>query len=382
MGTVLPRMQARTAAVALACALTSTVVKADFALNLTQGVTSISREAYRLHMLALWICVVVGIVVFGTMAWSMFHHRKSRGAVSATFHENMRVEVIWTIVPFLILVALAVPATKALIAMNDTSNADLTIKITGQQWRWRYDYVNEGIGFVSNLDEKSAAAARKGSGIDPRTVEHYLLNVDNPVVVPVGKKVRFLLNASDVIHSWWVPDLGFKKDAIPGFVNEIWARVDTPGTYRGQCTELCGVGHGFMPIVLIAMTEPDYQAWVVQQRAAAAKAEDSGGRVWTRDELLVKGAEVYAKTCAACHLPTGEGILGVFKPLKGSPLVKGPVAGHIDRVMNGKAGTAMQAFGAQLSDAEIAAVISHERNAWGNDMGDLVQPAQIKAARK
>lgn len=381
MGTVLPK-QARQIAVALACAFASALARADFALNLTEGVTSISREAYRLHMLALWICIVVGILVFGTMAWSIFHHRKSRGAVPATFHENMRIEVIWTIVPFLILVALAVPATKALIAMNDTSNADITIKITGQQWRWRYDYVNEGIGFVSNLDDKSAAAAKKGSGIDPRTVEHYLLNVDNPIMVPVGKKVRFLLNASDVIHSWWVPALGFKKDAIPGFVNEIWARIDKPGIYRGQCTELCGIGHGFMPIVLIAVNEPEYQTWVAQRRAAAAKDKDGAGRVWTREELLAKGAEVYARTCSACHLPTGEGIPGVFKPLKGSPIVKGPVAGHIDRVMNGKTGTPMQAFAAQLDDAEIAAVITHERNSWGNDMGDQVQPAQIKAARK
>ena len=374
--------QARTLAMALAAALASGMARADFALNLTEGVTSISREAYRLHMLALWLCVVIAIVVFGAMAWSMYHHRKSRGAVPATFHDNTRVEIIWTIVPFLILVALAIPATQALIAMDDTSNADLTIKITGQQWRWRYDYVNEDIGFVSNLDDKSAAAAKFGSGIDPSTVEHYLLNVDKPVVVPVGKKVRFLLNASDVIHSWWIPDLGFKKDAIPGFVNEIWARVDKPGTYRGQCTELCGVGHGFMPIVLIAMNEPDYLAWVAQQRDAAAKAKAGADRVWTREELLAKGEEVYTKTCAACHLPTGEGIPGVFKALKGSTVVKGPVAAHIDRVMNGKAGTAMPPFAAQLGDAEIAAVITHERNAWGNAVGDMVLPAQIKAARK
>jgi len=374
--------QIRKLALALACMLATREVWADYKLNLTEGVTSISREAYRLHMLALWICVVIAIVVFGAMAWSIYHHRKSRGAVAASFHDNTKVEIAWTIVPFLILVVLAIPATNALIAMNDTSNADLTIKITGQQWRWRYDYLKEDISFVSNLDDKSAAAAKQGSGIDPRTVEHYLLNVDNPVVVPVGKKVRFLLNASDVIHSWWVPDLGFKKDAIPGFVNEIWARVDTPGTYRGQCTELCGVGHGFMPIVLIAMNEPEYLAWLAQQHAASAKARAGGDRTWTREELLAKGDEVYAKNCAACHQPNGEGIPGAFKALKGSPVVKGPLAEHIDRVMNGKPGTAMPPFAAQLSDAEIAAVITHERNAWGNNTGDLVQPAQIKAARK
>ncbi|MDK9715782.1 MAG: cytochrome c oxidase subunit II [Sulfuritalea sp.] len=381
MGTKLPG-KTRQSAAALLCALAAGTASAGYALNLTEGVTSISREAYRLHMLALWVCVVIAIVVFGAMAWSIYHHRKSRGAVAASFHDNTRVEIVWTILPFLVLVGLAIPATTALIAMHDTSNADLTIKITGQQWSWRYDYLKEDIGFVSNLDEKSAAAAKLGSGVDPRSVEHYLLNVDKPLVVPVGKKVRFLLNASDVIHSWWLPDLGFKKDAIPGFVNEIWARIEKPGIYRGQCTELCGVGHGFMPIVLIAMSEPDYQAWLTGQREAATKAKAGADRVWTREELLAKGEEVYAKTCAACHLPGGEGIPGAFKALKGSTIVKGPVADHIDRVMNGKPGTAMPSFAAQLDDADIAAVITHERNAWGNNMGDLVQPAQIKAARK
>ena len=261
MATSFPR-PARSVTIALVCALSGGTARADYALNLTEGVTSISREAYRLHMLALWVCVVIAILVFGAMAWSMYFHRKSRGAVAANFHDNTKVEIVWTILPFLVLVGLAIPATTALIAMHDTSNADLTIKITGQQWSWRYDYIKEDIGFVSNLDEKSAAASKFRSGVDPRSVEHYLLNVDRPVVVPVGKKVRFLLNASDVIHSWWLPDLGFKKDAIPGFVNEIWARIEKPGTYRGQCTELCGVGHGFMPIVLIAMNEPDYLAWL------------------------------------------------------------------------------------------------------------------------
>ncbi len=356
--------------------------RADWALNLTPGVTSISRTAYDLHMLALWICTAIGIVVFGAIGWAVIHHRKSRGAVAAKFHDNTRLEIVWTIVPFLILVVMAVPATQALVAMNDTSNADLTIKITGQQWRWRYDYLNEGVGFVSNLDARSAEAAKRGSGIDPATVANYLLEVDNPLVVPVGRKVRLLMTATDVIHSWWVPAIGFKKDAIPGFVNEIWARVDTPGTYRGQCTELCGVGHGFMPIVLVAMSEPDYAAWLkakqVEQAAAAAGAE----RTWSRDELLAKGREVYARICAACHQAGGEGIPGVFKPIKGSPIATGPVAGHLDRVMNGKAGTAMQAFGKQLSDVEIAGVITYERNSFDNNVGDVVQPAQVKLARK
>jgi len=358
------------------------LASADYALNLTEGVTSISREAYRLHMLALEVCIAIAIVVFGVMLWSIVRHRKSRGAVAAQFHDNTRLEIAWTLIPFLILVGLAIPATRALIAMSDTADADLTIKITGQQWRWRYDYLNEGIGFFSTLDDKSTAASRRGSNIDPHSVEHYLLDVDNPVVVPVGKKVRFLTTATDVIHSWWVPALGFKKDAIPGFINEAWARIDEPGVYRGQCTELCGVGHGFMPIVLVAKSEQDYQAWLAGMRSAQAAASAATTRVWTRDELMAKGQQVYGTICAACHQPNGEGIAGVFKPLKGSAIATGPVADHMDRVMNGKAGTAMQAFAKQLGDDDIAAVMTFERNSWGNNTGDVVQPAQIKAARK
>ena len=370
------------AVVALMFAAACHPVAADYSLNLTQGVTSISQRAYQLHMIALWICVAIGIVVFGAIFWSVARHRKSRGVTPAQFHENTRLEVIWSVIPLLILVALAVPATQALIALEDTSDADLTIKITGQQWRWRYDYVDDGVGFFSNLDGKSAAAGRIGSGIDPQSVDHYLLNVDTPLVVPVGKKVRFLLTATDVIHSWWVPDLGFKKDAIPGFINEIWARVETPGIYRGQCTELCGVGHGFMPIVLEVKTEAEYRAWLAGMRAAQTAEKTEAPREWSRDELMAKGQQVYSTTCTSCHQPNGEGVPGVFKPLKGSPVATGPVDVHIDRVMNGKSGTAMQAFAKQLNDAELAAVITFERNSWGNTAGDAVQPAQIKAARK
>jgi cytochrome c oxidase subunit 2 len=355
---------------------------AEWTLNLTRGVTSISREAYRLHMLALWICVAIGVVVFGMIAWAAIHHRKSRGAVPASFHDNTAVEIAWTIVPFLILVGLAVPATSALLHMEDSANADLTIKITGQQWRWRYDYLNEGIGFFSSLAQKSSEAAKRGSGIDPRSVDNYLLDVDNPLVVPVGKKVRLLTTASDVIHSWWVPAIGFKKDAIPGFVNEVWTRIDEPGTYRGQCTELCGVGHGFMPIVLVAMNDADYQTWLKGKQAALAAEKSSAGREWSKDELLAQGKDVYGRICAACHQPSGEGIPGVFPALKGSAIANGPLAGHLERVMNGKPGTAMQAFAAQLSDADIAAVITYERNSWGNTAADVVQPAQVKTARK
>jgi cytochrome c oxidase subunit 2 len=360
----------------------ATPALADWALNLPVGVTSISRTAYGLHMLAFWICVGIGVVVFGALFWAVIRHRKSRGVVAATFHENLRLEIVWIVLPFLVLIAMAVPATEALVAMNDTANADLTIKITGQQWRWRYDYMDAGIGFFSSLDSKSAEASKRGSGIDPVSVDHYLLKVDNPLVVPVGKKIRFLTTATDVIHSWWVPALGFKKDAIPGFVNEIWARVDTPGTYRGQCTELCGVGHGFMPIVLVAMNEPDYETWLKQMQSQRALEAAGAARAWSRDELYAKGEEVFGRICAACHQATGLGIPGVFPALKGSPIANGPVAAHMDRVMNGKAGTAMPAFSTQLSDVEIAGVITYERNSWGNQMGDVVQPAEVKLARK
>jgi cytochrome c oxidase subunit 2 len=366
---------------ALAAALAAPA-QAEWALNLPVGVTSISRSAYDLHMLALWICAAIAVVVFGAMLWAIVRHRKSRGAVAGTFHENTRLEIAWTIAPFLVLVAMAVPATEALVAMHDTRNADLTIKVTGQQWRWRYDYLDSGVGFVSSLDPKSAEASKRGSGIRPAAVDDYLLKVDNPLVVPVGRKIRFLTTATDVIHSWWVPDLGVKKDAIPGFVNETWARVDTPGTYRGQCTELCGVGHAYMPIVLVAMTEPDFQSWLKEMQAKQAQAAAGAERVWSREELYAAGEQVYARACAACHQAGGLGIPGVFPALKGSALVKGDTAGHLERVMNGKPGTAMAAFATQLTDVEIAGVITYERNAWGNQMGDLVQPADVKLARK
>ena len=356
--------------------------RADWGLNLPVGVTSISRAAYDLHMLALWICIGIGVVVFGAMLWSVVRHRKSRGAVATTFHENTRVEILWTIAPLLILVAMAVPATQALVAMHDTSNADLTIKVTGQQWRWRYDYMDSGIGYFSSLDEKSAEASKRGAALAPAAVDNYLQSVDNPLVVPVGKKIRFLTTATDVIHSWWVPDLGFKKDAIPGFINEMWARIDEPGTYRGQCTELCGVGHAYMPIVLVAMEEPDYQAWLKGMQVKQAQEAAGAERVWSRDELIARGEQVYTQVCAPCHQATGLGIPGVFPGLKDSAVVKGSTADHLDRVMNGKPGTAMAAFATQLTDAEIASVVTYERNAWGNQMGDLVQPADVKLARK
>lgn len=250
---------------------------ADWALNMPRGVTPISRDVYDLHMLIFWICVWIGVAVFGVMFWSIIHHRKSKGVVAAQFHHSTKAEIIWTIIPALILIGMAIPATRTLIAMESTGDSDLTIKVTGYQWKWHYDYVDEGISFFSTLAKSSNEARQRGSGIDPTSVENYLLEVDRPLVVPVNKKIRFLTTANDVIHAWWVPALGWKRDAIPGFINESWAIIEKPGVYRGQCAELCGRDHAFMPIVLIAKEEDEYQQWVEEmklaQAGAAAKAE-------------------------------------------------------------------------------------------------------------
>ena len=349
---------------------------AEWGLNLRRGVTPISQQAYDLHMLILWICVAIGVVVFGAMFISIIKHRKSKGAKSATFHESTTVEIIWTIVPFLILIGMAIPATKALIAMENTSNPDLTIKVTGYQWKWGYDYLNEGVSFMSTLTTpKEQILNQQDKG------ENYLLEVDNPVVVPVNKKVRLLITANDVIHAWWVPDFGMKKDAIPGFVNDMWINADKEGTYRGQCAELCGKDHGFMPIVVEVKNEADYQQWVTAQKAAMDADAAGADREWSMAELMERGEKVYTTNCAACHQANGEGVPGAFPGLKGSALTTGPVGTHLDIVMNGKPGTAMAAFGGQLNDIDLAAVVTYERNSWGNDVGDLIQPSEVKAAR-
>lgn len=356
------------------------ITLADYKLNMTEGVTSISRDAHDLHMLVLWIVTIVGIAVFGVIIYSLIYHRKSKGAVAAQFHESTTIEVIWTIIPLVVLVLIAIPATKTLLEIEDASNPDITIKVTGWQWKWQYEYLDEGINFFSNLDAKSNEARKLNSGIDVKTVEHYLLDVDKPIVIPVGKKVRFLATANDVIHSWWVPALGMKRDAIPGYINEFWTRVDEPGVYRGQCAELCGKDHGFMPIVVKAVSDSEYQSWVKEQKLAMAEAEAGSDKVWTKDDLMKRGEQVYNASCAACHQPTGTGIPGVFPGLVNSKITIGPAADHINIVLNGKAGTAMQAFGAQLNDADLAAVITYERNSWGN-AASVVQPADVKAAR-
>lgn len=343
-----------------------------WAFNMTEGVTPVSREIHSLHMEMFWWCVAIGVLVFGVMFFSMIFHRKSRGVTPARFHENTLLEVMWTAIPVVILVLMALPATRTLINLYDTREADMDVLITGYQWRWKYDYVNEELSFFSNLStpwEQISGLAPKGP--------HYLLEVDEPLVVPVNKKIRFLITANDVIHSWWVPALGVKKDAIPGFIKESWATITEPGIYRGQCAELCGKDHGFMPIVVEAVSEEDYRQWLADKQAEAAALRELTGKVFTFDELYQRGEEVYLRACAACHQANGEGVPPVFPALKGGALVTGPIEQHIEVVVNGVKGTAMQAFGEQLSEADIAAVVTYERNAWGNNMGDMTQPIDI-----
>jgi len=366
-------------------AMTSSHAWADKVLNLREGVTEVSRNAYSLHMIVLWICVAIGVVVFGAMIISMFAHRKSKGAVAASFHESHKVEVLWTVIPFIILIALAIPATKNLLLLEDASNPDMTVKVTGYQWKWSYEYMDgdaEGVKFFSALDKASNDARAMNSGVDVAGVDNYLLDVDNALVIPTGKKVRFLITANDVIHSWWVPDFGFKKDAIPGYINESWTYVDKPGTYRGQCAELCGKDHGFMPVVVVVKEEDEYKKWAAAKKAEAdaAAAEAASDKTWSKAELMAKGAKVYGASCAACHQANGEGT-GPFPALKGGPIAIGAAAGHIDIVVNGsKTNPLMAAYGAQLNDLDLAAVITYERNSWGNDAG-IVQPKDVKAAR-
>ncbi len=360
----------------------SSVARAGFGeLNMTKGVTPLSEEIYNLHMIILWISVAIGVVVFGVMFWSIFHHRKSKGASAAQFHHSTKAEILWTIIPVLILVAMAIPATKTLIAMENTGESDMTIKVTGYQWKWQYDYIDEGVSFFSTLDANSNETRQLRSGRNPAEVENYLLDVDNPVVVPVDTKIRFLTTANDVIHAWWVPALGWKRDAIPGFVTESWAVIKEPGTYRGQCAELCGRDHAFMPVVLVAKKKAEYEEWLAEMKAEQSEESASSDKEWSQEELMAKGEEVYGTNCAACHQANGEGVPDAFPALKDGAITTGPVEDHLDIVLNGKEGTTMAAFGEQLSDAEIAAVVTYERNSWGNDTGDMVQPADVKNAR-
>jgi cytochrome c oxidase subunit 2 len=349
---------------------------AEYAYNFPRPVTTIAEEILTLHNLILIICLVIFVVVFGVMFYSLVVHRKSKGHKAATFHDNVGLEIAWTIVPFVILIAMAIPSTATLVKMDDTSQSDLTVKITGYQWKWKYDYPDQDLSFFSNLTTPAAQIQNK-----EKKGEHYLLEVDNALVLPTGKKVRFVLTANDVIHAWWVPQLGVKKDAIPGFINESWTYINEPGTYRGQCVELCGKDHGFMPVVVQAVSPEEFDKWVVAQKdKAKAEAAAASSRTFTKEELLERGQKVYASNCAACHGASGEGV-ATFPKMAGSKIATGPMAGHMGIVMNGKPGTAMQAFGPQMNDLDLAAVITFERNAFGNNTGDVVQPAQVKAAR-
>lgn len=350
---------------------------ADYTLNLTKGVTQVSNDLYDLHMLILWICVFIGVAVFGTMFYSIFHHRKSKGHEAAQFHENTTVEIIWTIIPTLILIGMAIPATKAIVELDDVQESDMSIKVTGWQWKWEYEYLDNGIHFFSSLDEASNKARQVGSGVDPRSVPNYLLDVDHPLVVPVNTKIRFLFTAADVIHSWWVPELGWKKDTVPGFINEAWTYVEKPGTYRGQCTELCGKDHGFMPIVVIAMEPADYEAWVAEQKVVAAAEASAAEQEWSQADLIAKGETVYANNCSSCHMADGAGMAGTFPAITGSSIVNGDIDAQVDLMLNGKG--MMPAFGQMLSAVDFAAVSTFIRNGLGNSVGDSIQPSAIKS---
>lgn len=395
---------------------------AETALNMPVGVTEISREVYDLHMTIFYVCCAIAVVVFGAIIFSIIFHRKSRGAKAAQFHHSTTVEIVWTIVPFVILIAMALPAAKTLVKMENTKDAEMNLLITGYQWKWKYDFIDSGVSYYSSLAAESNRARQKNAELPLE--ENYLLEVDNELVLPVDTKVRLLITAADVIHAWWVPDFAVKKDAIPGFVNETWVKIDEPGVYRGQCAELCGRDHGFMPIVVRALPKDEFQQWLAgkggnveaaNQTAAtesvtsapvaaaqpASQTTDAAPvatpiatpAVFTEEPAendsnsmeaaMVLGEQMYNIHCAACHNANGEGMAGVFPALKGSAMVMNDdPSQHIDNVMNGKPGTAMAAFAGRLSDAEMAAVITYERNAWGNNTGQHVTAADIAAARK
>ncbi len=394
----------------------SAVALAEYRLNFQDPVTEVARDIYSLHMLIFWICVAIFVLVFSVMFYSIFKHRKSKNYEPAKFSHSTSVEIVWTVIPFLILVAMAIPATQVLIKMEDTTKSDLTIKITGYQWKWGYEYLDgSDINFFATLATPRSQIDQFADNAEVQG-ENYLLETDNHLVVPSGKKVRALITANDVIHAWWIPAFGSKKDAIPGYINELWFRVDEgkEGIYRGQCAELCGKDHAFMPIVVEVVTADEFDAWVanggsfegieniasaeeqsessVADTAAevieaivptvdAAESEPVAAKTFTKEELMEKGKDV-SSNCLACHGADGNGIPGVFPAIAGSPVATGPVDAHIDIVMFGKAGTAMAAFAGQLSDEEIAAVVTYQRNSYGNDTGDVVLPSDIKAKRQ
>jgi cytochrome c oxidase subunit 2 len=342
-------------------------------LNMSPGATAVGQSIFDLHMIILWICVAIGVGVFAVMFYSIIYHRKSRGVVPAQFHESTKVEIAWTVVPFVILIGMAVPATSTLLEIYDFDDAEMDILVTGYQWKWKYEYLNENgdnVTFFSNL---STPQSEIYNSADKN--ENYLLEVDEPLVIPVGTKVRFLVTANDVIHSFWVPELAVKKDAIPGFINETWTLADEEGVYRGQCAELCGKDHGFMPIVVKVVSKDEYVAWIDDKQAEAAQVRELMAQTFSMDELMERGKAVYVRACQACHGANGEG--GVGNAIAGSAVATGDLGQHLNIGINGVAGSAMQAFGGQINDVEMAAVITYQRNAFGNNMGDMVQPIDV-----
>ncbi|MDA9574869.1 cytochrome c oxidase subunit II [Gammaproteobacteria bacterium] len=358
----------------------SAPMKADwFALNMTRGVTDISNEVFELHMLIFWICVAIGVVVFGVMFYSMYAHTKKKNPVAASFHENHKVEIAWTIIPFLILIAMAIPASKTLVKIYDDEAGDLNIQVTGYQWKWQYNYLEDDVSFFSNLSTDMDEI----NNLVPKG-ENYLQEVDEMVVIPVGKKVRFLITANDVIHSWWMPAFAIKQDAIPGFVNTAWTKVDKPGIYRGKCTELCGKNHGFMPIVVKVVEQNEYDEWVSGKKEAAMKMAELTTKDWTAEELVARGESVYAVNCVACHQTNGQGIPGIFPALAGSDIVLNNKERNIEILMEGVQGAAMNSF-SYLSEVELAAVITYTRQSWGNKEngdGEIVVPKDIVDYKK
>lgn len=363
---------------ALAAALFAPNVLAnnELRLNMPPGISDMSQKVYDLHMLVFYICVVIAVGVFGVMLVSIIRHRKSSGRKPATFHENVKVEIVWTVIPFLILIGMAVPATITLLQLDNTDDSELSIVVTGSQWRWHYNYLDYDVQFQSILatpNDQIYGRLPKG--------ENYLHEVDRPLVLPTNTKVRFLITSEDVIHSWWVPEFAIKRDANPGYINESWTNIKEPGIYRGFCAELCGQGHAFMPIVVIAKEPADFEAWVKsEEERLAAEAQQEQlllSMEMSKSDLMELGRNIYLSHCSACHQPNGQGIPGVFPRLAGEGMAVGDKQAHINIVLNGSSGTAMQAFRSSLSMSELAAVITYERNAWGNDTGDLVQAADI-----
>jgi len=360
-------------------ALFSSLTFAAWEHGLQDPVTASARHAQDMHTWMMWLISIIFFGVFSVLVYSLYAHRKSKGHRAAQFHDNTKVEILWTVVPFVILVVIAVPSTRALVAMRDTSQPDMTIKATGYQWKWGYEYLTgdaAGIKFQSVL----ATTQDQIHGQAPKG-EHYLLDVDRPLIVPVNRKVRILTTSADVIHAWSVPAFAVKADAVPGFVRETWFRAEKEGIYRGQCSELCGKDHGFMPVVVEVVSEEKYAAWTTEQKSLLAANAEDPNKVWTLAEQIAHGEKIYASHCVACHQVGGTGLPPAIPALNGSKVVAGPKANHINLVLHGKTGTAMAAFAGQLNNTDLAAVVTYERNAWSNHSGDVVQPSEVLALR-